>query len=365
LNNGSTDFGRLNFGGTTNAFPAIKRETTAIGIRLADDSAYTFISASGLANGNLTTNFLTFVGNGMRWQQNGSAGAWSNDIGFHVNIQAQSNTTGYNNNLGVTTAFNAAAGAGNFQPLRVAYTINTTGAQTGTATGIFLNAVETALNGMTHNLLDLQVGGSSRFSVANNGTVTTAGAFNATSFAISGGGSYSINTGGNGGRLYGTASGGGGFLITNLNLTGALFLQLGGTTNAFPAIKRNGAGIDFRLADDSNFANISANNITCNNTINVGNEGKIVGTTSAGLQIISGLTGNANVKITAPLTTVSSIASAILQVDSTTKGFLPPRMDTTQRNAIISPAKGLILFDTDVNKLFVFSGATWEEITSV
>lgn len=33
---------------------------------------------------------------------------------------------------------------------------------------------------------------------------------------------------------------------------------LGGLTNAFPAIKRNGAGIDFRVADDTNYARITA-----------------------------------------------------------------------------------------------------------
>lgn len=39
-------------------------------------------------------------------------------------------------------------------------------------------------------------------------------------------------------------------------------------------------------------------------------------------------------------------ASAILQSDSTTQGFLPPRMTITQRNAIASPAEGLILYTT-------------------
>lgn len=38
-------------------------------------------------------------------------------------------------------------------------------------------------------------------------------------------------------------------------------LQLGGTTSAFPAIKRNGAGIDFRLADDSGYATTTSGNI--------------------------------------------------------------------------------------------------------
>ena len=39
-------------------------------------------------------------------------------------------------------------------------------------------------------------------------------------------------------------------------------------------------------------------------------------------------------------------ASAILQSDSTTQGFLPPRMTTTQRNAISSPAEGLVVYST-------------------
>lgn len=197
--------------------------------------------------------------------------------------------------------FAAGAGSGNFRPLSIAYTINNVGTPvTGIATGIFLNATETALNGMAHNLMDLQIGNATRFRVNNAGSLFT------NNFAIS----RDVSTGVDGN-----------IVLSNSGVTNFGLLKLGGTTNAFPAIKRNGATIDFRLADDSNFANISANNITCNNTINVANEGKIVGTTSAGLQIISGLTGNANVKITAPLTTVSSIASAILQVDSTTKDF--------------------------------------------
>lgn len=40
-----TDFGRIQFGGTTSAFPALKRSTTGLQFRLADDSAYTFADA--------------------------------------------------------------------------------------------------------------------------------------------------------------------------------------------------------------------------------------------------------------------------------------------------------------------------------
>lgn len=57
-------------------------------------------------------------------------------------------------------------------------------------------------------------------------------------------------------------------------------------------------------------------------------------------------------------------ASAHLQVDSTTQGFLPPRMTTAQKLAIASPAAGLMVYDTTLNKLCVYTTA-WETITSV
>lgn len=40
-------------------------------------------------------------------------------------------------------------------------------------------------------------------------------------------------------------------------------------------------------------------------------------------------------------------STAILQADSTTKGFLPPRMTKTQREAITNPATGLVVYQTD------------------
>jgi hypothetical protein len=57
-------------------------------------------------------------------------------------------------------------------------------------------------------------------------------------------------------------------------------------------------------------------------------------------------------------------ASAAIQADSTTQGFLPPRMTTAEKNAIATPAAGLVVYDTTLNKLCVYTTA-WETITSV
>jgi hypothetical protein len=55
----------------------------------------------------------------------------------------------------------------------------------------------------------------------------------------------------------------------------------------------------------------------------------------------------------------NQLASAVLECNSTTRGFLPPRMTTTQKNAIASPATGLVVYDTDLNALCTYNGTTW------
>ncbi|MBL0356856.1 MAG: hypothetical protein IPP72_08160 [Chitinophagaceae bacterium] len=52
-------------------------------------------------------------------------------------------------------------------------------------------------------------------------------------------------------------------------------------------------------------------------------------------------------------------ASAILDIKSTAKGLLIPRMTTAQRNAIASPANGLMVFDITLNQCWYYNGAAW------
>ena len=59
-------------------------------------------------------------------------------------------------------------------------------------------------------------------------------------------------------------------------------------------------------------------------------------------------------------------ASAMLDVSSTTKGFLPPRMTGAQRNAIASPVPaGLLVLCTDCGisgEMQVYNGTTWTNL---
>ncbi len=69
--------------------------------------------------------------------------------------------------------------------------------------------------------------------------------------------------------------------------------------------------------------------------------------------------GNVAIGATAPE------SSAQLEVKSTDKGFLPPRMTEAQRDNISTPATGLIICQTDGTAgLYQYSGTAWKAIGS-
>lgn len=137
-------------------------------------------------------------------------------------------------------------------------------------------------------------------------------------------------------------------------------------TNAFPAIKRNGAAIDFKLADDTTYCVVNMGQATfggSNGYIGINNSASIDSAlrnirTNSGSSPLSISTGEIGVGDT------TTYASAIFAIGSTTRGFLPPRMTTAQKTAISAPAAGLVVYDTTLNKLCVYTTA-WEVITSV
>jgi uncharacterized protein (TIGR02145 family) len=52
--------------------------------------------------------------------------------------------------------------------------------------------------------------------------------------------------------------------------------------------------------------------------------------------------------------------SAMLDVKSTSKGFLPPRMTTIQRNTITNPAEGLLIFNVTTMCFNYYFGGSWK-----
>jgi hypothetical protein len=60
--------------------------------------------------------------------------------------------------------------------------------------------------------------------------------------------------------------------------------------------------------------------------------------------------------------TATPAASAQLDVASTSKGFLPPRLTTAERDAIAAPAAGLVLYNSTTNKLQVRTNTAWADL---
>jgi hypothetical protein len=175
-------------------------------------------------------------------------------------------------------------------------------------------------------------------------------------------------------------------------------LQFGGSTTAFPALKRSGAALCVVDASGTSLSNFLIGTTTdagykldVNGTARVtgaGSTGTTFGLTVRNSSGTLGLTvrddgtvynrfmnttqlsqdGAGNAGYIQGNFCIGAVAyagaSAVLDLRSTTRGFLPPRMTTTQKNAISSPAAGLVVYDTTLNKLCVYT-TTWETITSV
>jgi hypothetical protein len=127
---------------------------------------------------------------------------------------------------------------------------NATITNTGTAAyrGIRFTATETSVGSGTDLLLHLLTGSTTRFSVQSNGAVVAA-----SGMTIAAGSSYIFTN-----RSRMTSPSDGTIVMANNASTDFLMLEFGGTTSAFPAIKRVSAGIQLRVADDSAYAAVDA-----------------------------------------------------------------------------------------------------------
>lgn len=139
--------------------------TTAKGFNLFEINAPTYSAASALA---ITTGTCLFIsgppagaGAGPATITNQSAmlvqGTWAGGTG----------TTG--RGLQINPTFAPTGGTGGFRALDFDYTVNQTGGATGTVFGMRVNCTETAVGGV-NNLINCQVGGTSKFAVISNGT---------------------------------------------------------------------------------------------------------------------------------------------------------------------------------------------------
>lgn len=126
------------------------------------------------------------------------------------------------------------------------------------------------------------------------------------------------------------------------------------------------------------YAGLSGGGVTIPSTTNYGlvisnngngcilNAGQVLSLQNGGIDkfILAFNTGNVIIQNGG---TFTDIPSARLQVTSTTQGFLPPRMTTAQKNAIATPAQGLIVYDTSsiTEGLWYYNSGSnpgWQEV---
>ncbi len=79
------------------------------------------------------------------------------------------------------------------------------------------------------------------------------------------------------------------------------------------------------------------------------------------LFLVLGITGFSQVAINTDASAPDN--SAMLDVKSTNRGMLVPRMTTAQRTAIAAPAAGLLVFDNTTQSFWFFSAGSWVELT--
>jgi hypothetical protein len=112
-----------------------------------------------------------------------------------------------------------------------------------------------------------------------------------------------------------------------------------------------GAGSDASLTNLSNATAIgNGAEVTASNTIQLGN-GSVTNVNTSGTITTSGSVG---------IGTTSLNSAAALEIVSTTKGLLLPRLTTVQRDAIgASPPAGLLIFNTTDNLVQTYNGIAW------
>lgn len=138
---------------------------------------------------------------------------------------------------------------------------------------------------------------------------------------------------------------------TGPGATGATVLNVEGTQ-----------GVLFKVIDGLTGSLMSVNNISGLPVLEVFSDNRIVmGTFGDPAMVVSG----SNVLIGGPTgATGVSTSGAILEIQSTTQSVLFPRVTTAQKSAISGVTGGMVVFDTTLQKLCVYTNGGWETITS-
>ena len=161
-NNAVTDFSRLQFGGTTSSFPALKRNSTQIDVRLADDSAGAGLSAASFLVNASGTPFIR-----------STAPTISSGFGTSPSIVASNGTAAFTINVG--TGGSASTGVIGLPAATTGWCVTCQNTSANTAT-VFITK-QTAFTTTTATIGNYDAAGAAAAWTASNVLVCKAMAF--------------------------------------------------------------------------------------------------------------------------------------------------------------------------------------------
>ena len=141
-------------------------------------------------------------------------------------------------------------------------------------------------------------------------------------------------------------NGSAGLTISSLNTSSLSRLQINGANGSLFAVTDAVTGTVFTVNDASGLPIVSVDT-GLNDVVTIGTYG------SNALVVRNNQVGVG--------TTTPNVA-ALLDITSTTKGFLPPRMTSTQRDAIASAPASLIVYNTTDNAISLHNGTAWGNV---
>ena len=283
--------------------------------------------------------------------QSSTAGSDNNSFGTQALYQTTGNgnnamgngalygttTGGLNNAIGYNALSGNTTGSGNTALGHDALKANTTGSnnvaigrEADVASSSLSNAIAIGYQATVTNSNQIQLGNSSLEKVQTSGALIVYGSTNGPS--------------GPSGQFFRDASRNNVLTFHTLDTTSSASIGLtGGTTNyiaigAYNTTKGWSSPLTIDLSASTK-------------SIDIGENGKV------------SLNHRTLVKSTTDTTSINDAAA--LEVRSTTKGFLPPRMLESERDAISSPPAGLIVYCSNCGidgQIQVFNGNTWTDM---
>jgi hypothetical protein len=317
------------------------------GLAISTGSRNTLLGYFASRNKNGSDN--TFIGH-----FSGSTGSAGSNITAVGNFSAYQTTGNYNNLFGNNSGYDLTTGQYNTM-------VGSGTVGNGITTGSFNTIIGSQVTGLSSSLSNTIIladgQGNQRLRIASNGntligTTTDAGYkldVNGTA-RVSGMTTIATSTAN-------TES----LVITNSATGGSPYLKLGlwatlGQTfssqhtiianNCYPKSDGTTNWTRINAAKNASFININYDAIVFGSSINAASGSLETG----GMYLVSNSLG---------IGTATPNASSLLDITSTTKGFLPPRMTNAQMVAIVTPATGLMVYDTTNNKVNVYDGSAW------